>query len=279
MAIKDLLVAFNDDPGSRTALRLALQMGAKYGATVTGVYSYAPETYEGGIRRWMSKEILERVREAEQQAAGKIEAAFQDAVAESGHQGSVDFFVVTGQPDLMLARTARFYDLLLTGQFVSSIAKEWRAMQPEQLLLRSGKPLIIVPQNYEVRAFREHAAIAWDASRSAARALTDAMQILETKSRLDVLSVDSGETAARHPDMPDRDVLVHLQRHGVEGQAVHLKADRHRTGQALLAYCEDADPDILVMGAFGRAKLGATVFGGVTRHVLEHMNVPILMSH
>ncbi len=279
MAIKDLLVAYNDDPGAQNALKFALQMGTKYGASVTGVYAYAPETYEGSIRRWIASDVLESVREAEQHGAREIEKSFRARVAEAGHQGPVDFFIIAGQPDLMLARTARFYDLLLTGQFVGSIAKERRAMQPEQLLLRSGKPLIIVPADYGVRPFKEHAAIAWDGSRSAARALTDAMQILETKTRLDVLSVETGPDEDRHPDMPDRDVLVHLGRHGIKGQVVRLEAERHRTGQALLAYCQEADPDILVMGAFGRAKLGATVFGGVTRHVLEHMTVPLLMSH
>ena len=279
MAIKDLLVAFNDDPGAQKALQLGLQMAAKHKATLTGIFAYAPESYESGIRRWISEDVLKTVRAAEKDAAGKIEQAFRDQVAAAGHDIATDFFVSRGQPDLMLARTARFYDLLLIGQFVGSIARERGAMEPEQLLLRSGKPVIIVPANYETRPFTERAAVAWDGSRSAARALTDAMQILETKSRLDVLSITTGAGDTRMAGMPDRDILVHLQRHGIAAEHIRLEATRHRTGQTLLAHCAETDPDLLVMGAFGRSKFGATVFGGVTRHILENMTVPLLMSH
>jgi nucleotide-binding universal stress UspA family protein len=44
-------------------------------------------------------------------------------------------------------------------------------------------------------------------------------------------------------------------------------------------YCAKTDPDVLVMGAFGRAKLGAFLFGGVSQYILENQSVPVLMSH
>jgi nucleotide-binding universal stress UspA family protein len=33
------------------------------------------------------------------------------------------------------------------------------------------------------------------------------------------------------------------------------------------------------MGAYGRSRLREAVFGGVTRHILRFMTVPVLMSH
>jgi nucleotide-binding universal stress UspA family protein len=158
------------------------------------------------------------------------------------------------------------------------------------LLERAGKPIIIIPANYKVRPFKEQGAVAWDASRSASRALTDAMQILETKKKLDILTVKPDGEEARHGDMPERDIVIHLKRHGVDakrvvleaeahGIGVVLEAEAHGIGQAILAYCAKSDPDVLVMGAFGRSKFGAVLFGSVTLHILENMNVPLLMSH
>lgn len=37
--------------------------------------------------------------------------------------------------------------------------------------------------------------------------------------------------------------------------------------------------DLLVMGAYGRSRFREIILGGVTRHMLQHMTVPVLMSH
>ena len=41
----------------------------------------------------------------------------------------------------------------------------------------------------------------------------------------------------------------------------------------------DVGADLLVMGAYGHARLREMVLGGATRHILQHMTVPVLMSH
>ncbi len=280
MAIKDLLVAFNDDEGARNALKYGMQMAKKYDASLTGIFAYQPQNYGSSIKRWIPEEVFDTMRQAELTAGEKIEQAFRAQVTEAGHIGETHFHIETGQPDLMLARVARYHDLLILGQFVSASNRQPKALKPEQLLERVGKPVIIVPANYNIRPFKEHAAVAWDASRSAARALTDAMQILETKKKLDILTVQTSDKEVhRSGDMPERDILVHMKRHGVNAKHVVLKAETHGIGQAILTHCKKSDPDVLVMGAFGRSKLGAALFGGVTRHILENMNVPLLVSH
>ena len=37
--------------------------------------------------------------------------------------------------------------------------------------------------------------------------------------------------------------------------------------------------DLLVMGGYGHSRVREVVLGGVTRHMLEHMTVPVLLSH
>lgn len=279
MAIKDLLVAFNDDEGARNALTFGMQMAEKYGAVLTGLYAYHPQSYGGSVKRWIPEDVFSTMARAEADSAKEIEKAFHAQVKEMGHKGEVHFHIETGQPDLMLARAARYHDLLLMGQFVGALNRQRKAIQPEQLLERAGKPIIIIPADYKIRPFKERAAVAWDASRSAARALTDAMQILETKTKLDIVTVNPDGEEERHGDMPERDIIAHLKRHGVEAKHVLIEADSHGIGQAVLDHCAKSDPDVLVMGAFGRSKIGAALFGGATLHILENMNVPLLMSH
>lgn len=280
MAIKDLLVAFNDDEGARNALAFGLQMAEKYGASLSGIYAYQPQHYGASVRHWIPEDVLANVADAEAESAKKIEKAFHDQVKASGKKVKASFYIETGQPSLMLARTVRYHDLMLMGEFVGALSNYLRrAIEPEVILERAGKPVIIVPAKYKVRPFKETAAVAWDASRSAARALSDAMQILETKKALDIVTVHPDGVEESHGDMPERDIVAHLKLHGVDAKHVVLEGGDTGIGQAILGHCKKSNPDVLVMGAFGRSMLRAGLFGSVTRQVLENMNVPLLMSH
>lgn len=276
MAIKDLLVAYQGDEGARTALKFALQMGKKYGAVVTGAYVHASNQYDGQDSRWIPDSIRDMIRTAEREATAEVKSTFRASVAELGPDIEHDWVATTGGPSLTLARMSRFYDILITGQFEGAISHGGRAFQPEETIQRSGRPMLIVPEKYEVRPFKEVAVVAWDGSSSAARALADAMQVLETKRKLYVVTVEGG--TRRIAPLTDHDITKHLRRHGIDAESVNLESTSN-VGEAILDFCARVDPDILVMGAFGRAKLRALLFGGVARYVLEHQNVPVLMSH
>ena len=73
------------------------------------------------------------------------------------------------------------------------------------------------------------------------------------------------------------DVIGHLHRHGINARHVELEA-KGGVGRTILEYCQERDPDMLVMGAFGRGKLGALLFGGVSQYILEHQTLPVFMS-
>jgi nucleotide-binding universal stress UspA family protein len=279
MAIKDLLVAYDGNEASQHALEFAVQMGRKYQATVTGMTVSRPEPFESHLQRWIPDNVKESMVTARLEASKSIEAKFREQIAALGFDGETQWLVEEGQPDLTLARSARFFDILIIGQFLTAFKTEHRSVDPQELLQRAGKPIIIVPKGYQPRPFREVAAVAWDGSRHAARALTDAMQILETKKKLYILSAHAEKQSRDIGDLPGLDLQIHLKRHGVESELVAFDSTTHGVGPALLEKCAALDPDVLVMGAYGRAKFGAQFFGGVTRYVLQNHTVPVLLSH
>lgn len=277
MAIKDLAVAFNGSDNSRAALKMAIQMCRKYDAALTGLYAHVPVHFSGTVGAWMPKEVLQSLRDAEDKAAGDVEAEFRQMVAGQGFEGPVGWFAEQGQPTEVLARTARFYDLLLIGQYTSGEDTK-QSVPAESLVTRSGKPIVVVPNGYQVRPFTGHAVVAWDASRPAARALSDAMQILETKQRLDVVTVRAPGAEPEEP-RPQHDIVRFLTRHQIPVKLNVLTASRDRIGPTIVEFCRDNDADLLVMGAFGHARLREELFGGVTRHILRHTAVPVLLAH
>jgi nucleotide-binding universal stress UspA family protein len=238
-----------------------------------------PPSFVGNVGRWISDDVLETLTTAVEEENAAIEAKFKEKVALEKFKGSVELIVEEGSPIELLSRAGRYYDLLLIGQFLYSTDEDQR-LRADELVLRSGRPIIIVPNGYKVRPFSEHAVIAWNGSRPAARALSDAMQILETKSRLDVVTVTSeGDEADSKDVSPSNDILRHLNRHGIEAKIVKLSAPRGSHGPAITEYCSKVNPDVLVMGGYGHARLREELFGGATQHVLRHMNVPVFMSH
>lgn len=276
MAIKDLLIAYDGNDASKKAAQFAVQMARKYDSAVTGVHVFRPETYESHIRRWIPEDVLATVQKATEDVEAAIEQSFREEIAATGFDGEIKWLTAQGQPNVVLPRVSRYFDMLLVGQFTTHFTNDRRTVSPDELSLRAGGPLIIVPKDYRVRPFKEEAAVAWDGSRSAARALTDAMQILETKKRLDVVTFGRKTDLGAVPEGVD--IVAHLQRHGIDARKVTLESGRS-AGDGLLGYCDKTDPDLLVLGAYGRGKLGSLLFGSVTRHVLQYMNVPVLISH
>jgi nucleotide-binding universal stress UspA family protein len=276
MAIKDLAVAYNGSPNADAALDLAAQMCGKYDAALTGIFVSRPVEFEGRVERWITADVMETLRRAQKETTAGVEASFRDHLAANGFAGPVEWLALDGQPNAALARQARYHDILLLGQF-SDPTDAGRPVRAEDLVLRAGKPLIIVPNNYVVQPFAEYAVVGWDGSRPAARALSDAMQILETKARIDVVCV-TGSEEDRGPRSAPK-IIRHLERHGVDARPIVLKASREGVGATILGYCEENAPDVLVMGAYNHAKLREDLFGGVTRHILQNLTVPVMMAH
>lgn len=273
MAIKDLAVAYNGSENARSALRLAARMASKYDASVTGVHVHPPMQLDSQTRQWIPESTLKSLLQAEKDSVAGIETLFHEELKAQGRPGNGDWVVEHGEPTRCLAKAARYFDILLIGQFsVSGGTKD--QIRPEDVVLLAGKPIIIVPKNYVDRPFAEFAVVAWDGSRPAARALTDAMQILETKKRIDIVTVAPKDT----PPDGGHDILRHLRRHGIDARLVVLEDDGG-VGKTILKHCAKTDPDILVMGAYSRARIREDIFGGTTRDVLENMTIPVLMAH
>ena len=279
MAIKDLLVAYDGNENARKAVQFAAQMAKKYGASLTGLHVYKAATYESQYSRWIPDSVLENIHDAERTAEGEIEKAFQAEVKAAGIDGGARWISCQGSPDVLMPRYARYFDLLIAGQFRSVQSVGGGSLNAEELLLRSGKPIITVPASYEAQPFKEEAAVAWDGSRAAARALTDAMQILETKKRLDVIRLIGDEADEDKRVLPEHDLIAHLEAHGINANLVQLKAGKRDAGRTILDHCAETKPDLLVMGAYGRGKFGTFLFGSTAQYVLKNMTVPVLMSH
>jgi nucleotide-binding universal stress UspA family protein len=118
--------------------------------------------------------------------------------------------------------------------------------------------------------------VAWNASREAARAVTDALPLLSRAERVEVVAFDS---TGDHGEVPGADIALFLSRHGVKASAARQSAPGVDVGSQILSRAADVDADLIVMGAYGHSRLRELALGGATRSMLDAMTVPVLMAH
>ena len=79
----------------------------------------------------------------------------------------------------------------------------------------------------------------------------------------------------RGPLAPDLE--QYLAAHDITVDQAAFSAINNVVGAGLLAAADNFACDLLVMGAYSHSRLRQLILGGVTRHVLEHATIPLLM--
>jgi nucleotide-binding universal stress UspA family protein len=174
-----------------------------------------------------------------------------------------------------LAMAARLHDLCVVP--ISAQFDGQRAVA-EAVAFGSGRPVIVLPpvEGEPSPLSLDTVAVAWDGSRAAARALADALPILERAKTVRVVSI-LGDKVSVQGD-PDSEILRHLAAHGVA--AVYDEVQRHGDiGDTLEAYVRDKGVGLLVMGAYGHSRLREFVLGGATASVLHKPPCAVMLSH
>lgn len=278
MTIKNILLSYNGLPSSEAALRVALKMAEKYDAHLTGVLSHGPSRMSVALGPWVTPDLLESIRENEIAMRDKISAGFRAGVAqaEKDRPGKYHWFDLGGDADESLMQAARFYDIVVMGQYESDAETAHLCPHPDTIALKSGRPVLIVPNGFEPAGMNGHAVLAWDGGRAAAVAMADAMPMMENKSIVTVLTVGDGEASRRREGM---DVVAHLARHGVMTDWKNVPRNGGGISGAILDMVEEKDAGLLIMGAYEHSKFTEELIGGVTKEVLRRSKVPVLMSH
>ena len=276
MAVKNILVVYNGTEGSKSALKMALDLAANQDAHITGLNAHSIAPYIAKLDPYVSAEFAEVLTRQEAERQTKVEQDFHEQVAEEGATDRARFFTAQGQPDRICAQFARTYDLVVVGQPKTEAWEAHLAPHPDSVALQSGRPVLVAPKTIAPLDLSKGAILAWDGKRAASRALADAMGLLEDAASLTVLHVAEDDSAVRQPG---RDVMEHLSRHGVHAELLVMPTAGRPVGEIVLETAKLSGAGLLVMGAYEHSKFSETILGGVTKDVLSQIEMPVLISH
>ena len=270
------------DAGTHCAERIdiATRLALGFGAHLAGVYAAAQRELPPGAVADGAPELTEEWRRIYRERSSDTTARFLDCAARAGLDGA-EARSAEGDPVDALTVSALYADLLVLGQRDPDEDQDQLGLPAdfaELVLQAAGRPVLLVPYAGSFPSVGERVLVAWNASRTAARAVRDALPLLKRAASVTVLAVNP-ESTGMHGEVPGADIALYLARHGVRVEATENHTHGLDAGTWLISRACDLSADLLVMGGYGHSRLGEAVFGGVTRSVLEQMTVPVLMEH
>jgi nucleotide-binding universal stress UspA family protein len=210
------------------------------------------------------------------------EGSAQQFIEACRRAGLPSFEAVVDQADVAasLVRHAHCSDLVLLSQ-ADPAGPEHRLLQQmvERVVLESARPTLMLPCAGRFEPAGRHVLVAWDDSREAARAVADALPLLQRAEQVQVVCWQEGSSADDAALGSRLDALrAWLLRHGVQAD-VRVELTRTAIADAILSRAADLGADLLVMGAWGHARWTERLLGGATRGLLASMTLPVLLSH
>lgn len=185
---------------------------------------------------------------------------------------SAEYRYECGDEANIVAAYGRAADLVLMPREKGGMAVPVVA---ENTLFESGRPLLILGSRPLQRPLRT-VAVAWKATREAARAVASAMPFIEHAER--VLILEIGEAAPYQADDSAR-LAGALQWHRSNATARFIPASADGVAATLMDAAREGGADLLVMGGYGHSRFRQFIFGGVTDSVMTHATLPIVIAH
>lgn len=179
---------------------------------------------------------------------------------------TVGYADLDGDEPSILAERARLADLTVLARPEGLVS----LFVFDSLLSGSGRPVLMVPPAPAGPA--PGAVVAWNGSIQSARALAAGIPLMQAAGgEVAILSV-----AERNRHAAASDAVAFLRWHGIDATiATPTEGD---VGTQLLTLARQRGAGLMVSGAYSHGRLRQLLFGGVTAHLVQHADLPILFA-
>lgn len=282
MSWKDILVivaeAEADEPALALGEKLARQCAAEchLAAAFLTPLPDEPLAYEPTVVAGVWAELLGRARQEAEAERKRVEARLRQSRRSWELRNAEALSRDLGR---VAAVHARYADVAIMTRPSEGAGAELREEIVEGVLFHSGRPALIAPPGWDGETIGKRVVVAWDASREATRALSEADDLLEFAEAVTVLTVDAKPKMFGHGDQPGANIAAHLSRRGLPAEVRNVDSMGRSAALAILEEANALQADLVVMGGYAHSRLRELVFGGATRDLLRAATVPLLMAH
>lgn len=275
MTIKSLAVALFSAEEAQLLIPAAADMASRAGAHLTGVLPLEAQVPFAGTEGGLVSYGAAYIPDWQQQEAQAIAETFQAAVTGRDFLSDLRQQPLGSQSaeDFLLDNVAAA-DLVLAGQCPPEGARYSHRQLQEQLIRRSGRPVLIIPQGWDPAPIGANILIGWSNTREAVRAAHDARALAQPGASISILRIGDGSDGLACRE----DMAAAFDRHGHPVTLIDRERTTPDTGSMLLKVAVECGADMLAAGAFGHSWAYDFVIGAATRELLAHAKLPVLYS-
>ncbi len=284
MPLKTILVLLNDAGRTEQLLDAASALARQFDAHLVGLYILPAAKVYSDVGMVAAPMVFEGYRDLFKSKLAEVHKKFEARAKQDGLKA--EWRVIDSSfPEIAdgAIAEARSAELVITSQIDYGQDGSIERDLVVRLIMESGRPVLIIPKagHFAPRGegIAEKAIVGFNGTREAARAMFDALPLLRIVKETRLVWVDPYKQSGESGEIPGAEEATVLSRHGIKAIAEPMMTTGRNAGEALLMRANDLGADLLVMGAYAHSRMSEFVFGGATRHVLEHMKIPVLMSH
>jgi len=278
-----LAVLWGDDDGD-IVLNSAFEVARLFGSRVVGIYVRPPAGEfipSGDFGMALSQDYLDRLHRESASKAARLRAAFQETAGRLGIKPgdvggaggmSAEWIEAEGSAAMFIGSYGRVFDLIVLRKPDPKVSAETEILL-EAALFESGRPILVVP-NAVATPHGGTTVIAWNGSTETASVLALGLPLLTKAGKVVIVTIEGGMT----PGPTGAEVAQYLACHDIAASVRHVQLEGQTTGETFLRETAKLQGDLMFKGAYTQSRLRQLVFGGATRHILSHAQIPVLFA-
>jgi nucleotide-binding universal stress UspA family protein len=271
-----------DDPEPVAGAAFAL--ARRFGSEVVGL-SVRPPPGEfipsGDFGIALSQDYLDRLHRDAGARTNRLRDQFKemvtaanlpDAATSPAGTACAQWVEAEGSAAMFVGSYGRAFDIIVVRKPDLKVSAETEILF-EAALFEAGRPVLVVPN--APTTLGDTVTVAWNGSSETARTISLGLPLLQMAKRVEVVSVESFGV----PGPTSGDIAQYLGRHGIDAAARHLPGSDATASEVFLQEAKSFGSDLIFKGAYTQSRLRQLIFGGATRHMLQHTTLPMLMAH
>lgn len=279
MAFKSILTISTGPAGTGPHVEAAIELTRREDAHLDilciGVDVTQIGYYYAGATAILTQEAYNQAKADAEAAEAAIRARLAPEDIRWGVETAVAQIGAISGPVAMLAR---YSDVVVLPQPYGKNKGEAPEAVLEAALFEGRAPVLVLPEGYDSADFGRRIVLAWNESDEALVAARAALPLLKAANLVDICIIDPPSHGPERSD-PGGMLSQYLARHGVNTEVSVLAKTLPHTSDVLNRHVRDTAADMVVMGAYGHSRFREAIFGGTTRNMLEHAEVPVFMAH
>lgn len=278
MGPKTILVCLTTPEHAETLLKAAVPLARKHNAHLIGLHTIEALLVYPGIAMHIPEPVFASFNASQKEDSEAIKVVFDKYTKNEDFVSEYRLIRAEAvSANDRMVESARAADLVIMAHEDNESDRYDQRNARTQVIRESGRPVIVIPLDYDGPEIGANILLGWSDTREAARAAHDLLGIADAGANLTVLSVGKAPYDALKDD-DAIDISEMFSRHGLKTTLDHREPTGDSIAEALHKVAFEKGADLIVTGAFGHSRVYDFVLGATTYALMRNQKLPIMFS-